>query len=135
MSDRDTTPADATSGSGFVQRALEPLLRAVREEVAAARNEISERASSAKAGLIMTAAGAAVALVALALLAALAVALLSLALPLWAAISITLAVFLIAAGVLVTVGLRGIRRGVPPLPKDTIARNRHRRADGAASSA
>ncbi|ROR30132.1 putative superfamily III holin-X [Curtobacterium sp. JUb34] len=111
---RDTVTA------GLVQKALEPVLRAVRDEVASARREISERANGAKTGLVLTGAAVAFALTTLVLLAGLVVALLALALPVWAAIGITFVVFAVVTAILLVVGLRGIRRGVPPVPKDTI---------------
>jgi hypothetical protein len=109
---RDTVTA------GLAQKALEPVLRAVRDEIASARREISERATSAKAGLLLVA--VAFALTTLVVLAGFVVALLALVLPVWAAAGITFAVFAIVTAVLLVLGLRGIRRGVPPVPKDTI---------------
>lgn len=109
-----------TMAAGLVQKALEPVLRAVRDEVASARREIGERVSGAKSGLVLTGVAVAFALTTLVLLAGFVVALLALALPVWAATGITLGVFAIVTAVLFVVGLRGIRRGVPPVPKDTI---------------
>jgi hypothetical protein len=111
---RDTVTA------GLVQKALEPVLRAVREEVASARREIGERASSAKAGLVLTGVAVAFALTTLVALAGFVVTLLALVLPLWGAIGITFGVFAIVTAILFVLGLRGLRRGVPPVPEDTI---------------
>lgn len=111
---RDTVTA------GLVQKALEPVLRAVRDEVASARREISDRANGAKTGLVLTGAAVGFALTTLVLLAGLVVALLALALPVWAATGITFVVFAVVTAILFVVGLRGIRRGVPPVPKDTL---------------
>ncbi|WNY34878.1 phage holin family protein [Curtobacterium flaccumfaciens] len=97
--------------AGLVQKALEPVLRAVREEVASARREIGERASGAKTGLVLTGVAVGFALTTLVALAGFAVALLALALPLWAATGITFAAFAILTAILFVVGLRGIRRG------------------------
>ncbi len=106
--------------AGLVQKVVEPLLRAVREEIASARREIGARARSARTGLLLTGAAVAFALTTLVALAGFVVVLLALVLPLWAAAGITVAVFAIVTAVLFVVGLRGIRRGVPPVPKDTI---------------
>ncbi|PCN49097.1 hypothetical protein Csp2054_02545 [Curtobacterium sp. 'Ferrero'] len=106
--------------AGLLQKAVEPLLRAVREEVAAAKREIGDRARGARTGLVLTGAAVAFALATLLLLAGLIVALLALALPVWAATGITFVVFALVTGVLAAVGIRGIRRGVPPVPKDTL---------------
>ncbi len=69
---------------------------------------------------MLTGAAVAFALTTLVLLAGFVVALLALALPVWAATGITLVVFAVVTGVLAAVGVRGIRRGVPPVPKDTL---------------
>jgi hypothetical protein len=125
MSDRDRTtpenPSSAGFASGLVQKAIEPLLRVLRDEIASAKREVGNRVSGAKRGLVLTVVGAVVALVAVGLVAALGVTLLVLVVPAWAAVAITLVVFLAAAAILLAVGIRGIGRGVPPLPKDTIA--------------
>ena len=109
-----------TMTAGLVQKALEPVLRAVRDEVASARREVGERVSGAKTGLVLTGVGVAFALTTLVTLAGFVVALLALALPLWAATGITVVVFAIVTAILLAVGVRGIRRGVPPVPRDTI---------------
>ncbi|AOX66615.1 MULTISPECIES: phage holin family protein [unclassified Curtobacterium] len=111
---RDTVTA------GLVQKALEPVLRAVRDEVASARREIGDRVSGAKTGLVLTGVAVAFALTTLVLLAGFVVVLLALVLPLWAATGITLVVFGVVTAVLAVVGIAGIRRGVPPVPSDTI---------------
>lgn len=123
------TEDDSKSGgliSGFASKAIDPLIRAVREELSSARAEIGSRAASAKNGIILVAVGAVLALVSTGLLAAVIVALIALALPVWAAAAIVLLVFALAAAVLLVAGIRGIRRGVPPLPTDTIAHARDR---------
>ncbi|MFJ2978041.1 phage holin family protein [Curtobacterium sp. NPDC087082] len=114
LSFRDTVTA------GLVQKALEPVLRAVRDEVASARREIGDRVSGAKTGLVLTGVAVAFALTTLVLLAGFVVVLLALVLPLWAATGITLVVFGVVTAVLAVVGIAGIRRGVPPVPSDTI---------------
>lgn len=115
-----------TMTAGLVQKALEPVLRAVRDEVASARREVGERVSSAKTGLVLAGVGVAFALTTLVALAGFAVALLALALPLWAATGITFVVFAIVTAILLAVGVRGIRRGVPPVPRDTIRETKER---------
>jgi hypothetical protein len=128
MTDRTTPRADDSADPGFraglLQKTLDPLIRAVRQEVASARAEIGERISAAKTGVVLAVVGALLGVISLALVAALAVELLALILPLWAATAITLVVFLAATGILLFTGLRGIRRGIPPVPTDTLARRR-----------
>ncbi|MFS2030696.1 MULTISPECIES: phage holin family protein [unclassified Curtobacterium] len=123
--DHDDTTTGKTSfrdtvTAGLVQKALEPVLRAVRDEVASARREIGDRVSGAKTGLVLTGVAVAFALTTLVLLAGFVVVLLALVLPLWAATGITLVVFGVVTAVLAAVGIAGIRRGVPPVPSDTI---------------
>lgn len=102
-------------------RAIEPIVRAVRTEIGRAKREVADRARSARIGLVLVAVGAVLALVTAGLLAAAVVAAVAIALPLWAATLVALGVFGIASTVVVRVGIRAIGRGVPPVPKDTIA--------------
>jgi len=126
MTDDDTSSRGGWFGGSFAQKAVDPLLRAVRAEIDSAKREIGERARSARTGAILLGIGVALALVSLGLLAATVVALLLLALPLWAATLITLALFAIATAVVVRVGLARLSRGVPPVPTDTLAHARDR---------
>lgn len=114
MSDSETsTPAPS---GGFGRKLVEPLIRAVKAELSSARLEIIERVKTARTGLILAATGAVVGIVTVALLAAVMISLLALVLPVWAASLITLTVFSAVSGILVTVGLRMLRRGLPPAP-------------------
>lgn len=139
MTDDDTSSPSSSRGGwlggSFAQKAVDPLLRAVRAEIDSAKREIGERARSARAGAVLLGAGIALTLVSLGLLAAVIVALLVLVLPLWAAALITLAVFAIATAVVVRLGLRKLSRGVPPVPSDTLhqARDRMRPGDRGAN--
>lgn len=101
-------------------RAVEPLVKAVRAELRSARDEITDRARGARTGAVLLASGVALGIVTVALLAGAVVALLALALPLWASALITFAVFAAVTAVVVALGLRGVRRGVPPVPSDTV---------------
>ncbi|KZC96232.1 phage holin family protein [Clavibacter tessellarius] len=131
MTDDDSSSRSGWFGGSFAQKAVDPLLRAVRAEIDSAKREIGERARSARAGAILLGIGVALALVSLGLLATVVVALLLLALPLWASALITLALFAIATAVVVKAGLARLSRGVPPLPSDTLhhARDRIRPGD------
>ena len=117
-------------------RAIEPIVRAVRTEIGRAKREVADRARSARTGIVLIAVGAVLALVTAGLLAAAVVAAVAIALPLWAATLVALGVFGIASTVVVRVGIRAIGRGVPPVPKDTIAElgdRTSRRSDDAAA--
>lgn len=119
---------DKTTDQGFAgrfrdqlgTRAIEPFTKAVRAELRAARDEIGDRARDARSGVVLLVVGALFGVVTVILLAAAVVALLSLALPVWASTLIALGVFAVVTGIVVAVGLRGLRRGVPPLPTDTV---------------
>ncbi|ROS53885.1 phage holin family protein [Frigoribacterium sp. PhB118] len=119
---------DKQADSGFAgrfrdqlgSRAIEPIIKAVRAELRSARDEVAGRARDARSGVVFLAVGAVLAIVTVILLAGTAVALLALALPLWAAALITFAAFAIVTAVLVAVGLKGVKRGVPPVPVDTV---------------
>jgi tetrahydromethanopterin S-methyltransferase subunit C len=102
-------------------RAIEPIVKAVRGEIGKAKAEVADRARSARTGLVLVGVGAVLALVTVGLLAAVAVTALAVALPLWAATLIALAVFAIVTAVVLKVGVSALGRGVPPVPEDTIA--------------
>jgi len=110
-------------------RAIEPIVKAVRGEIGKAKAEVADRARSARTGLVLVGVGAVLALVTVGLLAAVVVAALAVALPLWAATLIAFAVFAIAAAVVVKVGVSALGRGVPPVPRDTIAGLGSRRSE------
>ncbi|MFT2707504.1 phage holin family protein [Clavibacter zhangzhiyongii] len=131
MTDDDSPSRGGWLGGSFAQKAVDPLLRAVRAEIDSAKREIGERARSARTGAILLGAGIALALVSLGLLATLVVALLLLALPLWASALIALALFALATAVVVRLGIARLSRGVPPVPTDTLhhARDRMRPGD------
>jgi hypothetical protein len=125
MTDDDSSSRSGWLGGSFAQKAVDPLLRALRAEIDSAKREVGERARSARSGAILLGAGIALGLVALGLLAAVIVALLLLALPLWAATLITLVLFAGASALVVRLGLRRLSRGVP-VPTDTLAHARER---------
>jgi tetrahydromethanopterin S-methyltransferase subunit C len=102
-------------------RAIEPIVKAVRGEIGKAKAEVADRARSARTGLVLVGVGAVLALVTVGLLAAVAVTALAVALPLWAATLIAFALFAIVTAVVLKVGVSALGRGVPPVPKDTIA--------------
>lgn len=122
------------SPAALAEKAIAPIVAAVRAEVRSARDEISERIGAARAGIVLLVVGGAMALVAVALLAATATSLLALVVPIWAALLLVLVLWSILALVLLRVGASRVRRGVPPVPADTIRRIGHDADRPAASS-
>ncbi len=119
MSDSETSTT-APAG-GFGRKLVDPIIRAVKAELSSARREIIERVKTVRTGLILVAAGTVVGVVTVALLATVAIGLLALVLPVWAASLIIFVVFGAVSGILASVGLRMLRRGLPPTPSDTLA--------------
>ena len=120
MSDDDTRDAPRLRDQ-LSSRAIEPIVRAVRTEIGKARREVADRARSARTGLVLVAVGAVLAVVTVGLLAAVVVTAIAVALPLWAATLIAFGAFAVVSAIVVRVGVSAISRGVPPVPKDTIA--------------
>jgi hypothetical protein len=113
-------------------RAIEPIVRAVRTEIGKAKAEVADRARSARTGLVLVGIGAVFAVVTVGLLAAVVVAARAGALPRGAATRNACAPVAIAAAVVVTVGVSAVGRGVPPVPKDTLAGITSRGSDAGA---
>ena len=120
MSDDDTRDAPRLRDQ-LSSRAIEPIVRAVRTEIGKAGREVADRARSARTGLVLVAVGAVLAVVTVGLLAAVVVTAIAVALPLWAATLIAFGAFAVVSAIVVRVGVSAVSRGVPPVPKDTIA--------------
>ena len=120
MSDDDTRDAPRLRDQ-LSSRAIEPIVRAVRTEIGKAGREVADRARSARTGLVLVGVGAVLAVVTVGLLAAVVVTAIAVALPLWAATLIAFGAFAVVSAIVVRVGVSAISRGVPPVPKDTIA--------------
>jgi len=119
----DSTPetsfADRLRGQ-IGSKAIDPVIRAVRTEIGAARDEIAGRARDARTGIVLVVVGAVLALVTTTLIAAAGVVALALVLPLWSATLVVFAVFAVVTALVLAAGLRGLKRGVPPVPRDTV---------------
>ncbi|KQO84562.1 hypothetical protein ASF17_03520 [Frigoribacterium sp. Leaf263] len=119
----DSTPetsfADRLRGQ-IGSKAIDPVIRAVRTEIGAARDEITGRARDARTGIVLVVVGAVLALVTTTLIAAAGVVALALVLPLWSATLVVSAVFAVVTALVLAGGLRGLKRGVPPVPRDTV---------------
>ncbi|MFF7240726.1 phage holin family protein [Streptomyces collinus] len=113
--------ADGRPSTGeLVGRAAEQLSLLLRQEVALAKEELTEKGRRAGRGGGLLGASGAVGYVGLIVLAGAATAALSLALPVWAAALIVAAVYFAVAGVLAVAGRAELRRAAPPTPEETL---------------
>ncbi|TDC85331.1 phage holin family protein [Micromonospora sp. KC606] len=108
------------STAELVQRATEQVSRLVRDELALARAELTQKGKHAGIGIGLFGGGGALALYGLGALVVAAILLLDLALPAWAAALIVAVVLFLVAGVLALVGKKQVSRAVPPVPKKTV---------------
>ncbi|MEU6076537.1 phage holin family protein [Micromonospora sp. NPDC047074] len=108
------------STAELVQRATEQVSRLVRDELALARAELTQKGKHAGIGIGLFGGGGALALFGLGALVATAILLLDLVLPAWAAALIVAVVLFAAAGVLALVGKKQVSQAVPPVPASTV---------------
>jgi len=92
----------------------------VRAEVSLARAELEEKARRLAAGSALVGAAAVLGLVSLGALTATAIIALSNVVSTWLAALIVTVVVGVLAGILLLVGIRLLRRGVPPAPTESV---------------
>jgi len=92
----------------------------VRAEVSLARAELEEKARRLAAGGALVGAAAVLGLVSLGALTATAIIALSNVVSTWLAALIVTVVVGVLAGILLLVGIRLLRRGVPPAPTESV---------------
>lgn len=117
-----TRPAlDGHPSTGeLVNRATEQLSLLLRQEVALAKAELAQKGKRAGTGGGLLGAAGALGYVGLIVLAGAATAALGLVLPLWAAaLTVAVALFLVAA-VLAATGRAQLRRAGSPMPEETL---------------
>lgn len=120
----DNRPAGAVgeqSSAELVQRASEQISRLVRDELALARAELTEKGKHAGVGIGLFGAGGVVALYGVGAAVATVILLLALALPGWAAALIVTAALFATAGVMALIGRGQVRRATPPQPAETVS--------------
>jgi len=123
---RSSQNGSEPSTAELVQRATEQVSRLVRDELALARQELTEKGKHAGIGIGLFGGGGALAFFGLGALVATAILLLDLVLAAWAAALIVAVVLFALAGVLVLLGKKQVSRAGPPVP---VAAVRSLRAD------
>ncbi|MEV4661758.1 phage holin family protein [Micromonospora echinofusca] len=108
------------STAELVQRATEQVSRLVRDELALARAELTEKGKHAGIGIGLFGGGGALALYGLGALVATAILLLDLVLPAWSAALIVAVVLFAMAGILALVGKKQVSQAVPPVPQAAV---------------
>lgn len=109
-------PVTEQSTAELVQRATEQVSTLIRDELALARAELTEKGKHAGIGVGLFGGGGALALYGLGALVAAVIMLLALVIPAWLAALIVAVGLFAMAGVLALVGRKQVRRAVPPVP-------------------
>lgn len=110
-------PGADQSTAQLVQRASEQISRLVRDELALAKAELTEKGKHAGVGIGLFGGGASLALYGVGALIASAILALALVMPGWLAALIVAVVLFVIAGVLALVGKKQVSQAVPPMPK------------------
>ena len=114
-------PVTDQSTSELVQRASEQITLLVRDEVALAKAELTEKAKHAGIGAGLFGGGGVLAVYGVGALIATLIIVLDLFLDLWLAALIVTVLLFIGAGILMLLGRRQVTRAVPPEPQEAIA--------------
>ncbi|MGC5019584.1 phage holin family protein [Micromonospora sp. DT47] len=117
---RTSRTGSEPSTAELVQRATEQVSRLVRDELALARAELTQKGKHAGIGIGLFGGGGALALYGLGALVATAILLLDLVLPGWAAALIVAVTLFLLAGVLALVGKKQVSQAVPPMPEAAV---------------
>jgi hypothetical protein len=114
-------PATDQSTSELVQKASEQISRLVKDEIALAKAELTEKGKHAGIGVGLFGGGGVLALYGVGALFATLIIVLDLWLPLWAAALIITVVLFGSAGILALLGKKQVTQAVPPEPSAAIA--------------
>lgn len=114
------------STAELVQRATEQVSRLVRDELALARAELTEKGKHAGIGVGLFGSGGALALYGLGALIVAVVLLLALVMPTWLAALIVAVALFVVAGILALAGKKQVSQAISPIP---VAAVRSVRAD------
>ena len=121
LNGKPTRPVTEQSTSELVQRASEQITTLVRDEIALAKAELTEKGKHAGIGIGLFGGGGVLALYGVGALIATSIIALSLVLELWLAALIVTVVLFLAAGVLALLGKKQVSQAVPPAPEAAIA--------------
>ncbi len=113
-------PATDQSTSELVQRASEQITTLVRDEIALAKAELTEKGKHAGKGVGLFGGGGVLALYGLGALFATIIIVLDLMMPLWLAALIVTVVLFAVAGVLALLGKKEVSQATPPEPSAAI---------------
>ncbi|WP_229398322.1 phage holin family protein [Micromonospora okii] len=119
-SHRTSRTGSEPSTAELVQRATEQVSRLVRDELALARAELTEKGKHAGVGIGLFGGGGALALYGLGALIAAGILLLALVMPAWLAALIVAVVLFVVAGILALVGKKQVSQAVPPVPSAAV---------------
>jgi uncharacterized membrane protein YqjE len=119
-SHRTSRTGSEPSTAELVQRATEQVSRLVRDELALARAELTEKGKHAGIGIGLFGGGGALALYGLGALIAAVILLLALVMPAWLAALIVAVVLFAVAGILALVGKKQVSQAVPPVPAAAV---------------
>ncbi|GAA2699754.1 phage holin family protein [Micromonospora olivasterospora] len=117
---RTSRTAGEPSTAELVQRATEQISRLVRDELALARAELTQKGKRAGIGIGLFGGAGGLAVYGLGALVAAAILLLALVLPAWVAALVVAVVLFAVAGILALVGKKQVSQAVPPVPTATV---------------
>jgi uncharacterized membrane protein YqjE len=120
-----TLPGEKQSGErvgliGLVRQLPGQVSRLIRDEIRAAQMELTEKLKAAGIGVGLLVGGLVIALFAFGVLIAAAILGLSEVLAPWLSALIVGVVLLLIAGLLALLGQSRLKKGIPPLPQDSI---------------
>jgi uncharacterized membrane protein YqjE len=114
-------PVTDQSTSELVQRASEQITRLVREEMALAKAELTEKGKHAGIGVGLFGGGGVLAIYGVGALIATLIIVFDLFLPLWLAALIVTVVLFAIAGILALLGKKQVTKATPPEPEGAVA--------------
>lgn len=113
-------PASDQSTSELVQKASEQITRLVKDEIALAKAELTEKGKHAGIGVGLFGGGGVLALYGVGALIATLIVVFDLFLPLWLAALIVTVVLFTGAGILALLGKKQVTQAVPPEPSAAL---------------